>query len=743
MMAEDQDATDRLDTLTLETVSQVYARLGELADRFIQAWEEQGQPELADYLPAAGPVRRLALVELIKIDLEFNWLGEGSPRYIDDYRTAFPELDEGGIPSDLLYEEFHLRREAGLQVEPDEYLQRFPENAEQLRRLMNLDAPTATTAAFPAQKKDALNRIQPGDTFDDFQLLNLLGKGSFASVFLARQISMQRLVALKISVQASAEPQTLGQFDNEYIVRVYDQRFLPEQDLHLLYMQYVPGGSLDEVLKHLRENPQENRSGSDLLSAIDHSLERRGESRSADSPLRKQIATMTWPQAVGWLSTRLARALEYAHQRGVIHRDVKPANVLLTPDGVPKLADFNVSFCSKLEGASAAAFFGGSLAYMSPEQLQACNPANAREPDSLDGRSDAYSLAVLTWELLTGTRPFAEPSFDGNWTDALNRLEQSRYDMADKLTEANYGAGLQRVLSKALSPDRDDRWATCESFAQQLELCADARSEQYLLPGPDSWRFRVRPVLFWLILAATVLPSVLAALLNFSYNYQKIISQMSESAEQYFMFVQTVTNAVAFPLGLAVMAWLVRSTAVGWNGAQKKVATVNELLNFGHYSAWICVILWTLAGLTYPLSMQLGGFDMPIAISGHFFFSLLLCGLLAVSLNFFGVTALTLRVAVPWCLNQQLSVKGLLPKLHSLGRSCWLYLLMSAAVPMLTTTAMVTGNQEGISSYLIITSLGGAAAFVAVLFLFRSILHDVETLSRISRIVDPDHVDEQ
>lgn len=740
MMAEDPGATDRLDSLTLETVSQVYAQLGELADRFIQAWEVQGQPELADFVPDAGPVRRLALVELIKIDLEFNWLGTGSPRYIDDYRKAFPELDEGGLPSDLLFEEFHLRREAGLQVDPEEYLQKFPDNAEQLRRLMNLDTPTATTAVFQAQKKDSLNRIQPGDTFDDFQLLNLLGKGSFASVYLARQISMQRLVALKISVQASAEPQTLGQFDNEYIVRVYDQRFLPEQDLHLLYMQYVPGGSLDEVLKHLRTIPIAERSGSDLLSAIDHSLEQRGESRSEDSPLRKQIANMTWSQAVGWLSSRLARALEYAHRRGVIHRDVKPANVLLTPDGVPKLADFNVSFCSKLEGASAAAFFGGSLAYMSPEQLQACNPADAREPDSLDGRSDAYSLAVLTWELLTGKRPFAEPSFEGNWTDALTRLEQSRYEMASEWTQS-HGAGLHRVLTKALLPERDDRWATCESFAQQLELCADPRSEQYLLPTPNNWRYRIRPILFWLILAATVIPSLLAALLNFSYNHQKIISQMSESAERHFMFVQTVTNAVAFPLGLGLMAWLVRSTSVGRHGLPKKACSVDELLSFGRYSAWICVILWTLAGMTYPLSMRVGGFEMPIATSGHFFFSLFLCGLLAVSLNFFGVTALTLRVAVPWCLNQNLTVNGLQPQLSGLSRSCWLYLLMSAAVPMITITALVTGNREGISSYLIVTSLGGAAAFVAVLLLFRSILHDIETLSRISRIVDPDQFD--
>ena len=77
---------------------------------------------------------------------------------------------------------------------------------------------------------------------------------------------------------------------------------------------------------------------------------------------------------------QLAQALDYAHQQGVLHRDVKPANVLLSAEGSPKLADFNISFCSQLEGATPAAYFGGSLAYMSPEQLEACNPDHDRKP---------------------------------------------------------------------------------------------------------------------------------------------------------------------------------------------------------------------------------------------------------------------------------------------------------------------------------------------------------------------------
>ena len=83
----------------------------------------------------------------------------------------------------------------------------------------------------------------------------------------------------------------------------------------------------------------------------------------------------------------------------MLHRDVKPANVLLTAEPSPKLADFNISFSDKVDGATPAAYFGGSLAYMSPEQLEACNPAHARSADELDGRSDLYSLGMVLWEL--------------------------------------------------------------------------------------------------------------------------------------------------------------------------------------------------------------------------------------------------------------------------------------------------------------------------------------------------------
>ena len=120
---------------------------------------------------------------------------------------------------------------------------------------------------------------------------------------------------------------------------------------------------------------------------------------------------------------------------------MKPANVLLTAEGSPKLADFNVSFSCKLDGANPAAFFGGSLAYMSPEQLEAFNPAHAATAGDLDGRADLYSLCVILWELLAGRRPFRDDALAGDWGQMLARMTERRRAGVDPAEIAALPAG--------------------------------------------------------------------------------------------------------------------------------------------------------------------------------------------------------------------------------------------------------------------------------------------------------------
>ncbi|WP_435593486.1 serine/threonine-protein kinase [Nocardia sp. bgisy118] len=424
---------------------------------FAAAWEADGLPPvLADYLPGA---RLDALIELIRIDLRHRWLrrpagtrpdepvaATAGRRRLCEYRSEFPELTPERLPADLVYEEFVIRRHSGEHVDPGEYLREYPEQAAQLRELLNaeeeqsaqrgsleLTAATSgdsiTSSGYPTRtaielrtgqgtagtQVTGLDRIAVGDRIDDFDLLTVLGSGAFARVFLARQRSLQRLVAVKISTDHGTEPQTLAQLDHDYIVRVFDQRLLDEPDpdrdpggrrLRLLYMQFLPGGTLLGVLHRVRATPSDQRSGQLLLDAVDAAMAEKGEIRPTDSSVRAEITTLSWPETVAWLGRRLAEALTYADAHGVLHRDVKPANVLLTAEAVPKLADFNVSFSRDLAEANPVAYFGGSLSYMAPEQLEVCHPGYDRSADDLDTRADIYSLGVVLWELLTGAKPF-------------------------------------------------------------------------------------------------------------------------------------------------------------------------------------------------------------------------------------------------------------------------------------------------------------------------------------------------
>ena len=425
-------------------------------DAFVEAWESAAAPpDLNPFLPEAGEIRRLTLVELIKVDLEYRWLSRDCPKRIREYLAEFPELAQARDSCDLIYEEFHIRKQSGQEVSADEYLQAFPGQSAEIATILNVEQAYETSSFHRRTKQQRIEGVAAGDTIDDFELLAELGAGAFAKVFLARQKSMQRTVAVKISADQGTEPQTLAQLDHDHIVRVYDQRLLPERKLRLLYMQYIAGGTLQQVIQRVRQTPPEERTGGLILDVVDAGLEKRGDTRPTLSPARHWLATATWPEAVCWIGSKLARALDYSHKRGVLHRDVKPANVLLTAEPSPKLADFNISFSAKVAGATPAAYFGGSLAYMSPEQLEACNPAHERSADDLDGRSDIYSLGVLLWELLTGHRPFSDDKVGGRWSALLETMVAQRrkgVDVGGLNHVEGCPGGLLSVLEVALEP---------------------------------------------------------------------------------------------------------------------------------------------------------------------------------------------------------------------------------------------------------------------------------------------------
>lgn len=692
-------------TLPHFDATQLWEKLGEAIDRLAESWQAAGEPPpLSEFVPA-GPanLRRLTLIEVIKVDLEHRWDGLRFPKLLEEYLAEFPELAaEGAIPCDLVYEEYHVRRQQGQQVSLEEYCERFPTRADELRRLLAVDTQTHSTMLVDTRK---MLSFEPGQTIEDFELLAPLGRGAFASVFRARQTSMHRIVALKISRDHSLEPQTLAQLEHPNIVRVFDQRQIPAQNLRLLYMQYVPGGTLHGVFEHVRSYPAAIPTGELLLAAVDRALERNGEQPPADSLTRYKLAGASWPEVVCWMGARLAAALAHAHSLGILHRDIKPANVLIGADCQPRLADFNIS-CSKLDGATPAAYFGGTLAYMSPEQLEAYNPSHTRRPDEIDGRADVYSLALVLWEMLTGVRPFTDVAMPADWSLALEATTVLRREGLPATDRARVPREcppeVVEVLLKCLDPDPDKRYAGAAELGRELELCLQPRAQSLLQARGKVRAFARRHPVSTTILIG-LLPNVILSALNVVYNFSQIVTELGEEARTIFFGEQIMAvNSIAYTIGLG---YIIRTRWQMFRTLQKlargetlpeppSYEMMRRCLRLGAATAGVSAALWTVSGFVFPTWLRFGVTETPISAPAymHFAVSQMLCGLIAATQSYYVVTYLSLRVCFPWLLQARGPDARVLPELGHLARLGRGVLGLTVAAPFLALAALLVND---------------------------------------------------
>ena len=205
-----------------------------------------------------------------------------------------------------------------------------------------LDAETLPGQAGTGQRR----------TIGEFEIIELLGEGGMAHVYLARQTSLGRLVALKINKRTGGElpeGRLLAGLEHDHIVKVFSTVDDAETGGGLC-LQYIAGRDLGTVInaihdgRQFRDERDAPASGRAVLDALD--AHAKGEAGFDPASLRDReaLAGDNFAQAVCRIGARLAEALAFAHARGVLHCDIKPANVLVTRYGRPMLADFNVSF---------------------------------------------------------------------------------------------------------------------------------------------------------------------------------------------------------------------------------------------------------------------------------------------------------------------------------------------------------------------------------------------------------------
>jgi serine/threonine protein kinase len=311
-----------------------------------------------------------------------------------------------------------------------------------------------------------------GQLLGHFRVGERLGQGGMGVVYRAHDEVLDRDVALKVLPPGTlddertrrrlrSEAQALARLNHPNIAAVYD--FGTDASTDYLVMELVPGDTLDRRI-----------------------------ARGALS--EKEVAT---------LGALLAAALEDAHDRGIVHGDLKPANVAVTSKGQPKVLDFGLAtiVATAAEPADTmtvtrAPAAAGTLPYMAPEQLRG---------QPIDARTDLYALGVLLYELATGARPFQSDTAPGLADEILNATPPNPGRLQPRLSPE-----LERIILKCLEKDREDRYQSAREIAIDLRRLTSPSSGVARTTTARPARTR-RTVLAWSAGVAALLLAVATA----------------------------------------------------------------------------------------------------------------------------------------------------------------------------------------------------------------------------------------
>jgi hypothetical protein len=265
----------------------------------------------------------------------------------------------------------------------------------------------------------------------DFRVLREVGRGGMGVVYEAEQLSLRRRVALKVlRFGGPADPEALARFrrEAETVARLHHTNIVPvfafgcEQGVHYYAMQLIAGRSLADVPR---------------------------------GPLPAPAVVAGW-------GLQAAEALAYAHQRGVVHRDVKPSNLLLDGEGVVWLSDFGLARRAEETALTAAGVPLGTPRYMSPEQVAAAQP--------VDHRTDVYSLGATLYELVTG-----RPVFDADNVPQLLAQVREAEPVPPRRLRPEVPRDLETILLKCLAKEPERRYASAQDLADDLRAFREDR----------------------------------------------------------------------------------------------------------------------------------------------------------------------------------------------------------------------------------------------------------------------------
>ncbi|MEQ8789845.1 MAG: serine/threonine-protein kinase [Pirellulaceae bacterium] len=433
---------------------------GQQLDRFESQWKSGSAPELSEQLADVAPPSGGLVAELIQLDLEYRWKQySGDARrstedraklpefpHLEDYAELLPRFRTEILVPELFAEEYRVRVRWGDRPGRQDFLarggQRLAELEAALKRVeeelrleenadqqppSRSDADNSTrTFLLPDEEIDAQDaRGGLPATLGRYRLEARIGQGGFGEVWRAFDPHLDRRVAIKIL-----------RYDARPPVHVIED--FKREGMRLAKVGPLPG---IVVVFDVGEEDGRIYLVSELIEGENLAQRRKRQ------PLSRQEAAA--------LVANVASALHHVHCRGIVHRDIKPGNILIRSDGSPVLVDFGLA-ASELEQSDEPSGVLGTLAYMPPEQV-------AGESNFANPQADIYSLGVVLYELLTGRRPFV-----ANGVDACRRLILQRKPWPPRTIDHSIPPELERICLKCLEKDPADRYTSAKDLADAL-----------------------------------------------------------------------------------------------------------------------------------------------------------------------------------------------------------------------------------------------------------------------------------